>query len=218
MPDGGMAYSSDRHETADARPSRPARPELALAAALLDGLGVPALIVGVSGELHHESAAFRALVEREPAAHGARRAAVDWVRGMRPPLQPQGLRVERDGPPAAAELRVRPADFAVELHLRRVPLDGAPAIAVAVVLVAVQPCGSCLDDVLRQRHALSSREVAVARLLADGCSAVQAAERLGISVHTVRRHTERVYQKLGVRSRIAVAKRLRELERGGMAS
>jgi len=55
---------------------------------------------------------------------------------------------------------------------------------------------------------LSSREWQVARLLADGHTTAAAAAALGISAHTARHHAERVYQKLGVRSRAALGARL----------
>ncbi|MFZ5623198.1 MAG: response regulator transcription factor [Gemmatimonadota bacterium] len=55
---------------------------------------------------------------------------------------------------------------------------------------------------------LTPREAEVAALLADGLRNRQIAQRLTLSVHTVRRHTERVLQKLGVPSRAGVARAL----------
>lgn len=55
---------------------------------------------------------------------------------------------------------------------------------------------------------LSPREWQVAHLLVDGHTTATAAAALGISVHTARHHAERVYQKLGVRSRAALGARL----------
>ncbi len=52
---------------------------------------------------------------------------------------------------------------------------------------------------------LSQRERTVAELIAEGESTKGIASRLGISEHTVRRHTEHLFSKLGVRSRAAVA-------------
>lgn len=51
---------------------------------------------------------------------------------------------------------------------------------------------------------LTPRERAVARLIARGRSARHIAEDLGISIHTVRRHSERLFQKCGVRSRVVL--------------
>lgn len=52
---------------------------------------------------------------------------------------------------------------------------------------------------------LTPRETAVARLIANGLSNKEVAAALEISVHTARRHTERVYAKLGVSNRARLA-------------
>ena len=48
--------------------------------------------------------------------------------------------------------------------------------------------------------ALTSREAAVLRLIAHGCTYSQAADRLGISLHTVASHIKNAYRKLKVHS------------------
>lgn len=86
--------------------------------------------------------------------------------------------------------------------LRAVP-DGGEQFAVAAVLCPVatpDPGGTCMADL-----GLTRREVAVARLIALGLSNKEVGAELGISIHTARRHTERIYQKLGVSSRSRVA-------------
>lgn len=52
---------------------------------------------------------------------------------------------------------------------------------------------------------LSPREREVATLLATGLATKEVAHRLNISAHTARHHTEKVFVKLGVRNRSAVA-------------
>lgn len=52
---------------------------------------------------------------------------------------------------------------------------------------------------------LSSREREVLHLLASGLSNRGIAERLGLSIHTVERHTVNIYAKLGVHGRAAAA-------------
>ena len=52
---------------------------------------------------------------------------------------------------------------------------------------------------------LTEREREVGRLITAGLSAKQIGGTLGISTHTVRHHTERIFTKLGVRSRASVA-------------
>ena len=58
---------------------------------------------------------------------------------------------------------------------------------------------------------LSDREAVVAICLVDGLSNKEIAERLSISPHTARRHTENVLKKLGISSRAGVARALREV-------
>lgn len=64
---------------------------------------------------------------------------------------------------------------------------------------------------------LTSREREVATHVATGQPSPLIAERLGISVHTVRRHTERVFTKLGVRSRAELARRIGDLSKDTIA-
>jgi DNA-binding CsgD family transcriptional regulator len=52
---------------------------------------------------------------------------------------------------------------------------------------------------------LTPRERQVSQLIATGLSTKAIAFRLGMSEHTARHHTERVFSKLGVRSRAALA-------------
>jgi DNA-binding CsgD family transcriptional regulator len=63
---------------------------------------------------------------------------------------------------------------------------------------------------LQNEYGLTAREVEVARLLAQGLANSAVAQRLGISPHTARHHTQRVLVKLGVHSRAAAAARLHE--------
>src|SRR5262249_29089062 len=78
---------------------------------------------------------------------------------------------------------------------------GQPPIHVSITRVVPRPR---TDEELRTAYALTTREVHVARLLAAGQRSAEIAASLGISVHTVRRHTEQVLHKLGVQSRSAV--------------
>lgn len=60
------------------------------------------------------------------------------------------------------------------------------------------------------RFGLTPREVEVALLLSERRSAREIARALKISVHTVRRHTEKVFGKLNVHRRQDVGGRLQE--------
>ena len=57
----------------------------------------------------------------------------------------------------------------------------------------------------RQETSLSAREREVLTLLAAGRSNREIAERLVVSPHTVARHVEHIYAKLGVSNRTAAA-------------
>ena len=86
-----------------------------------------------------------------------------------------------------------------------------------LVLMTVQPLDPDLppDATIRALLGLTRKEVAVARLLAEGRSNAGVATALCISPHTARHHTENIMAKLRVRSRAEVGPRLRDLPRGG---
>jgi DNA-binding NarL/FixJ family response regulator len=84
---------------------------------------------------------------------------------------------------------------------------GAAARAAAAPAGAMRPL---TDAELRGRYGLTERQVAVARLLAEGCTNAELAARLGLSFFTVRNHAEQVMSKLGVGNRSAVAPLLLE--------
>lgn len=63
---------------------------------------------------------------------------------------------------------------------------------------------------LRDRYGLTDRQIAVARLVAEGCTNAEVAERLGLSFYTARNHAEQVMLKLGVSNRSSVGPLLHE--------
>ncbi|HEV3050183.1 MAG TPA: DNA-binding response regulator [Longimicrobium sp.] len=64
--------------------------------------------------------------------------------------------------------------------------------------------GPLTDEALKERFSLTARQIEVVRLLAEGCSNAEIAQRLEMSYYTARNHTEQVLGKLGVSSRAAV--------------
>ena len=58
---------------------------------------------------------------------------------------------------------------------------------------------------------LSERERQVLSLICDGLSNREIAERLVVTLHTVKKHSSNIYGKLGVTSRTQAAARAREL-------
>ncbi len=64
------------------------------------------------------------------------------------------------------------------------------------------------EEELVARYSLTRREAQVTLLLASGASNAAAAASLGISPHTVRTHAERIFRKLGIRTRKGLGLRL----------
>jgi DNA-binding CsgD family transcriptional regulator len=105
----------------------------------------------------------------------------------------------------ACQVLTADAQWDIEVRL----LDGdcdVPAVVATVVQREPEPPPV---EVLRARLGLTKQEARVARLLAAGRSNAEVADALFISPHTARHHTERVMQKLSVRSRHEVGAALR---------
>jgi DNA-binding CsgD family transcriptional regulator len=84
-----------------------------------------------------------------------------------------------------------------QLHLWREPLpEPTPASGDAGAAPAPTTDG------------LTQREREVALLVADGLRSREVAERLGIASQTVKSHLKTIFDKLGVRNRVELARRL----------
>jgi ATP/maltotriose-dependent transcriptional regulator MalT len=62
-----------------------------------------------------------------------------------------------------------------------------------------------------KRLGLSRREVEVLQLMADGLSNTEIAEKLFLSLHTVKSHSSRVFEKLDVKRRTQAVEKARRL-------
>jgi DNA-binding CsgD family transcriptional regulator len=60
--------------------------------------------------------------------------------------------------------------------------------------------------------AMTSSELAVAQLVAEGLTNREVAERLFVSPHTVNSHLRHVFAKLGINSRVELARLARDYE------
>jgi DNA-binding CsgD family transcriptional regulator len=140
-------------------------------------------------------------------ATGAGELLVDAIRGTaRAVAASERTRPEpdiRSSRTSIRRLRLPSAD--VEIIATR--LGTAHASAADVVLVTVHCTAAWLPSraKLVERFGLTPREADVALLLARGLTRALIAERLGLSAHTVRHHTEGVFRKLAVNTRSAVA-------------
>ncbi|QKZ13121.1 response regulator [Spirosoma sp. KUDC1026] len=54
------------------------------------------------------------------------------------------------------------------------------------------------DDVFLRKHRLTPREVDIIRLLKEGFTSIQIAERLNLSAHTIDTHRKNIHAKLGI--------------------
>ncbi len=98
-----------------------------------------------------------------------------------------------------------PADIVVALRHAvqgRLPLD--PAMTRYLALRAAERSGPAAMPAA-ELAGLSPREREVLVLLTQGCTDVQLARRLGLSLSTVRTHLCRIRDKLGVRTRLELA-------------
>ena len=85
-------------------------------------------------------------------------------------------------------------------------LGAEPAVLVTLSASATEPLS---DEVLHGEYGLTTREIQVARLIAEGLSNNEIADRLGVRFFTARNHVERTLAKLRVASRHRVGPLLR---------
>lgn len=120
----------------------------------------------------------------------------------------------RSGPARKSTAENRTNTVEVHTGLGRYRLWASPLrptlLGAGAVLVQVERANAMLPraETVQARFGLTHREAQVALLLAEGPDNQAVAERLSISPHTVRRHTERVLRGLDISSRAAVTTKL----------
>lgn len=172
-------------------------------ARVLDTTGSSAMLFNARGSILHENAAFAQLTSDESPndATRLRTAARDMACTM-------GARRERGERTAMTTTTVRTANAVYELTATRsnALLGAGPVVCVAFRRRMAAPL---TNDELRDRYGLTARECEVARLVGQGLSNREMAERLSVSFFTARNHVERVLGKLGVGNRARVGTLLR---------
>lgn len=107
-------------------------------------------------------------------------------------------------------------------HAVRTVADGRPALSPAatarVIAAATAPDSPHTRDLSREAaraklSVLTERERETARAVADGLDNPEIAERLDISVATVKAHTSSLFAKLAVRNRVQIALLVHDAER-----
>lgn len=101
-------------------------------------------------------------------------------------------------------IRVQTSSAAYEMT---VAFSSCSVVTRPVTIVCVRPVGTVLPNVpqLRAARGLSQREAEVALMLARGASNKMIGRALGLRPATVRTHLERIFVKLGIHSRKALA-------------
>lgn len=155
----------------------------------LDRFGVAYFTYHMDATRAHMSTAAAGLAASDPCLVAQADRLVQRV--LRAP------RLVRPGPDIIAEAPAYTGPYTLSVHA--LPASSQP-YAVAV-LVQPRPA-QCGESELLQP--LTPRERQVAHLIARGHGTKQIAAALGISAHTARHHTERVFAKLGVGSRASI--------------
>lgn len=182
----------------------------------LDALAEPLLVFDADGGEIHRNCAFTCLINPDPERDRLLMELRVFVHRLRRLTFPQAGRADEAAlAPARHTVTTRMAHY----ELRATFLPTSPFNSEGSILVEVSTdSGPALPPVetLRERFGLTLREGEVALLLAEGIPNDRLAERLFISPHTARRHTERVLEKLGLRSRKALALKLMQHDSGGV--
>ena len=174
-------------------------PEQAALFRLMETLGEGIALFDGGGEsLIHTNTALRQLLSAEPDAK-FRKELDRFARVLAGAGKWEGL--------ATAEVQTCTGAYALRgSHLQANPIGGTGT----AVMIAVQRAANNAPagEQLAERFALTPSEAQVAVLIAVGRSNSEIATALFISPHTARHHTERVFSKLGVRSRAEAACKL----------
>lgn len=118
--------------------------------------------------------------------------------------------MESDTSPDVATAPATTQQTADELALRVADLE--MRLLEVLALVRQLPGASATTEGSIPLHDLSVREREVARYLSLGLNSATVAKELSISVHTVRSHRRRVYEKIGVHSQGELMARFQRLE------
>jgi DNA-binding CsgD family transcriptional regulator len=178
-------------------------------AAHLDSLTEGMRIYDLDGKIVHQNPAFAAAIQGDHSTQKIQKGIEEVIQ----PLVMFGHE-RQDNPAALAGRRV-----SLEVHTHYASYDvrgyfmGAGLFdsnpRIAVTIQKLPPSTVLSDRGLHERFGLTTRELEITRRLAQGQSTKEIASACGISLHTARRHTEKIFSKLGVRNRSQIGPRLR---------
>ncbi len=181
---------------------------------MMDALPQAVFLYESSGSLLHANPGALRLLDGSADAERLRAEAqrVAWAVGALARRSSTGLAT----PASRAALAPAVTERELRLGMRAFRLTGAiapawmlgrePGVLITVESAAARPL---TDAEVRDRFGLTAREIEVARLLADGLSNQEIADRLGLSFFTARNHVERLLPKMGASNRARVGALLR---------
>lgn len=172
-------------------------------AAMLDQVSDPLLLADLAGEVLHANAALVQLLGADPERQRLR-TEIEEVTRFLSSLERRPTKAESSQTTLSALRKVQTARNTYEV---RGSYAGTGLIGNdRAILVLVDPLTPEMpsEQDLRHRFGLTKREAEITLLLAAGRSAAQIAEQLHISLHTARRHVEKILSKLGIHSRAEV--------------
>jgi DNA-binding CsgD family transcriptional regulator len=181
---------------------------------MLDSLADPAMLFDVSGQtIHANPAVERLAASADTARLRAEAQCMAWTLGAtarrRSPSKLAPSRAAESGSDThnTRTLRIGATVYRLRASIVGEQLLGAePAVLVTLSASATEPLS---DEVLHGEYGLTTREIQVARLIAEGLSNNEIADRLGVRFFTARNHVERTLSKLRVASRHRVGPLLR---------
>jgi DNA-binding CsgD family transcriptional regulator len=184
-------------------------------ARMLDSLADPAILFDVAGEqIHANPSVERLAVSVDTSRLRSEAQRLAWSLGAAARRRSHG---KAPASWAAADANadaqsVRSVRIGAMVYRLRASIVGEqligaePAVLVTMSASATEPLS---DETLHTEYGLTTREIQVARLIAEGLSNNEIADRLGVRFFTARNHVERTLAKLRVTSRHRVGPLLR---------
>ena len=171
----------------------------------LDSLGHAVAVYDATRGVVHHTPSLERLLKEDPDADALRSALHQVSASVRSLVVVPAKEAADVATPITREMRTRTARYMLRGSTYRGWNGGVPMFLVSVDRLTRLPR---LAGELRAYFGLTESETRVAILLAEGQSSAQIASALSVSVHTVRRHTERVFMRLCVHSRAEVGAKL----------
>ena len=166
---------------------------------MIDQLDQAAIVIDTGGSVLHETPRTAYLLAEDPDGATVHASMLCLGRGMALSV------IGADAAPASRDMRTRSARYSLHGCRYTTGAGGAP---LRVVMLKRDTPRSRTDRELRAEYGFTATESRVARMIGQGLRTSAIAAAIGSSVHTVKRHTERVMRKLSVTSRAEVGPRI----------